>query len=429
MANTSSPYRRVGVNSWGELLNKVNEELENPPVDADCEAIDPIPIPDPMHRWAKSDIREVHDKLNEMPEDCFTFDPIPDLWKIGIIQDIEDQLGESWCDCDEEQCCFPCPDCGQTSTTFLGTESVDANNCTECGSSPATRDACIDIQENEYDPARSDFGERRVYADKQLEWCDLKDELADLEEALQKLEDQLSDLQQQFVNCGNDVGCQIATQAQIDAKQIDIDDKETEIEDKQAEVDAANTEWMTAKSVSDGACARMIAAFNQLVFCDFTTLYDFVESFSEPIPPQLVDVCYDADDVNPVGPTPFCCERSFWDCKKNWALRARVFRPVRLTCAGFELPPTETGFRTLISGTFDIDGTPCPTNRGTSVCTHFHLIHFCSSTCCDCKKGNGICDTRCGRPLDNVVFRDYEMRITSPLCLPTIDCASGEPCG
>jgi len=97
MANTSDPYRRLGSNSWEELLDQVNDELQNPP--SGCDPLDPIDTPGEDHRWAKSDIREVHDKLDEMPGDCFTFEDVPDLWKISIIEDIEGQLSEAWCDC------------------------------------------------------------------------------------------------------------------------------------------------------------------------------------------------------------------------------------------------------------------------------------------------------------------------------------------
>lgn len=97
MANINEPYRRVGTNSWEELLDAVNDKLQNPP--DNCDPIDEIDTPEECHRWAKSDIREVHDKLNEMPGDCFDFEDIPDLWKKSIIDDIENQLDNSWCDC------------------------------------------------------------------------------------------------------------------------------------------------------------------------------------------------------------------------------------------------------------------------------------------------------------------------------------------
>jgi hypothetical protein len=90
MANTSEPYRRVGSNSWEELLTQVNDVLENP--DGGCDPLEPIETPEDPHLWAKEDIQEVHNRLNEMPGDCFEFAEIPDLWKLSIIEDIEGQL-------------------------------------------------------------------------------------------------------------------------------------------------------------------------------------------------------------------------------------------------------------------------------------------------------------------------------------------------
>jgi hypothetical protein len=105
MANTSEPYRRVGSNSWEELLTQVNDVLENP--DGGCDPLEPIETPEDPHLWAKEDIQEVHNRLNEMPGDCFEFAEIPDLWKLSIIEDIEGQLENAWCDCEDK-----CSNCG-----------------------------------------------------------------------------------------------------------------------------------------------------------------------------------------------------------------------------------------------------------------------------------------------------------------------------
>lgn len=133
MANSNSPYRRIGANSWQELIDKVNDELQDPP--DGCSPIEPIDLPDDCHRWAKSDIREVHDKLNEMPGDCFDFQEIPDLWKVSIIEDIEDQLEDSWCEC--ETCCEPCENAfSGILEIFLGSE-LEGDDClTPCVDAP-----------------------------------------------------------------------------------------------------------------------------------------------------------------------------------------------------------------------------------------------------------------------------------------------------
>lgn len=93
-----SVYKR---SDWNDLLDSVNNVLQNPPEDGDCEPIDPIPHVGLKHRWSKDDIREVQDKLRQTCEDI-TFDEIPELWKQSIIDDINEALGEAWCDCECE---------------------------------------------------------------------------------------------------------------------------------------------------------------------------------------------------------------------------------------------------------------------------------------------------------------------------------------
>ena len=149
MANTNSPYRRVGANSWEELLNQVNDKLENPP--NGCEPLEPIEIPDEPHRWAKSDLREVHDRLDEMPGDCFEWKEIPDLWKISSIEEIEDQLENAWCECDE--CWYPCDNAADREETFLGSISTDDNDCNTCGLTQEDQDACRAIRNSDYIPS------------------------------------------------------------------------------------------------------------------------------------------------------------------------------------------------------------------------------------------------------------------------------------
>lgn len=409
MATTNDPYRRIGTNSWEELLTQVNNELQDPP--SGCNPIDPIATPDECHRWGKSDIREVHNKLDEMPTDCFTFQPIPDLWKISIIEDIENQLSESWCDCDEEQCCYDCPNCKDRETTFLGTETVGPDDCTGCSASAGDTAAC-NVLRSDHLSARTDFNKRTTYSRKQFEWCDLKDEL-------EVLQNELDNLQDDLIACGSDPVCIAETQAEIDAKQIEVDDKQTEVDD-------ANAAWTNAKATSDGACQRMISAIESMIYCDYTSVYDFAATFSEPIPPEIVDVCFDPSDANPGGPAPFCCGRDFWRCRAGWVIGRRAYQTMNTACNGAPLPLFDTGFRNTIGGLFDIDGTACPTNLGNfSGCTIFHLLFYCFSTNC----GVQICGfgAACGHP-DNDLNFDWEMRVASASCFTEFDCGGG-PCG
>ena len=83
---------------WNQLIRDVNAVLQNPPADTDCSAIDAIDEVDAGHVWAKSDIREVQDKLKQTCTDI-SFDDIPDKWLQSIIDDINTAKGKAWCHC------------------------------------------------------------------------------------------------------------------------------------------------------------------------------------------------------------------------------------------------------------------------------------------------------------------------------------------
>lgn len=424
MANTSDPYRRLGSNSWEELLDQVNDELQNPP--NGCDPIDPIDIPDECHRWAKSDIREVHDKLDEMPGNCFTFELIPDLWKISIIEDIEGQLGEAWCDCGEERCCYDCANCGTQETIFLLTETADANDCTGCSTSSAEFNSCQTIKNGIFKDAADDFAERAIYSSRQFDWCNFLDELAALQAELEELEDELLELEDELDECGIDPVCIADKQQEIDDKQQEIDDKQQEVDDKQQEVDDSETDWMDAKATSDPACAAAIAAIGQMATpCGGTSVFELVKSFTRPLPTGLVDVCFDPDDASPAGPAPFCCGRDWWECNTSWTLRRKTYSTVSTSCSGDPLTPFVGSFQTIMSGDFDIDGTLCPLNLPSSGCppTTGNLA-YCFSSCCCCSSPCGAC---CGHP-DNDLNVDYQIKIFTRICFGEFDCGGG-PCG
>jgi len=83
---------------WNQLIRDVNDVLQHPPADTDCSAIEEIDEVDAGHVWAKSDIREVQDKLKQTCTDI-SFDDIPDKWLQSIIDDINDAKGKAWCHC------------------------------------------------------------------------------------------------------------------------------------------------------------------------------------------------------------------------------------------------------------------------------------------------------------------------------------------
>jgi hypothetical protein len=86
---------------WNEIIQEVNDVLQNPPEDSDCEPIDTIEEVGENHIWTFGDIEEVQNKLKETCEDI-SFSDTPDKWKESIITEINDAIGQAWCDCEDE---------------------------------------------------------------------------------------------------------------------------------------------------------------------------------------------------------------------------------------------------------------------------------------------------------------------------------------
>ncbi len=423
-ANSNDPFRRIGSNSWKELLDQVNDELQDPP--DGCDPIAPIEVPGPEHRWAKSDIREVHDKLDEMPEDCFVWADIPDLWKTSIISDIEEQLPEAWCDCESEDCCYPCPNCGERSTIFLGTDTVDADDCTSCSCTQGDLDFCFDeLTSGSYGQALSDFNEYPVWAFYQYSWCFCQEELEELNDELEQLEDQLERLEENLADCAGDPDCIAATQAQIDAKNDEIDAKEEEIEEKETECAEFEAERDEAKGKAEGACASLNTALLSMVCCA-SPIFDLVGG-SHPVPPALFE-CPDPENNVSGQPNPSCCGDDFWRCRTGFAVYRKGYGTVRTGCGGKVLTPYVGTFRFATGGVHDpVTGAPCPTFSGVrvGVCAPEHTVAYCYSNNCCAISPCGAC---CANP-NNDWNVDYEERLAPPRCGNGEEDCSGGPCG
>jgi hypothetical protein len=86
---------------WNQLIRKLNQVLQNPPGSTDCNAIAAIDEVDAGHRWTKSDIREVQDKLKAICKDN-TFSAAadtPELWLQKTVDDINTAVSNGWCGC------------------------------------------------------------------------------------------------------------------------------------------------------------------------------------------------------------------------------------------------------------------------------------------------------------------------------------------
>ncbi len=428
MANTANPYRRIGANSWQELLDQVNDKLQNPK--AGCDPIDEIEAPEESHLWAKEDIQEVHDKLNEMPGDCFEFEDIPDLWKISIIEDIEDQLEEAWCDC--EVCCYPCPNTGDTSIHFIVTETVFTDDCIAgCSPNSDVLQECANLREAFYFPAVSNYTNGFLkFVNGTRETNCLENELEKLEEELEKLQDQLAELEEQLAQCppgDAGVACREAIQAAIDDKQLEIDDKQIEIDEKQVEVDAAIEKRDAGFDQYEGTCQLVNDAVDMLGLCGQTPIRDIVDSFNFPIPPSVFEKpLLDSGDNGPAGPRPCACPHD--TCQTSYFIERRFYKTQRFTCQGSPLspPPPPGRFRVESFGVFDIDGTPCHIGDGSTSCTATHLETYCYSL--NCLNGPcGVDGPPCG-PAGDDLNVDWQIRIRPPQGIQSPQTPAGEPC-
>lgn len=98
----TKPYK---IEDWNNLVEAVNETLQNPPEGTDCEAIDELETVEDPHRWAVEDIEDMRDALIETCSGI-GFEEELILWKSGIIDEIETQMEQAWCDCEGSGNCI-----------------------------------------------------------------------------------------------------------------------------------------------------------------------------------------------------------------------------------------------------------------------------------------------------------------------------------
>ncbi len=92
------PEKPYSIDNWNLLIRDVNDILTNP--DEGCEPLDPLEEVEDPHLWAVKDINEVRDALKETCPDI-SFGEELVLWNEEIIDEIENQMEEAWCDCGE----------------------------------------------------------------------------------------------------------------------------------------------------------------------------------------------------------------------------------------------------------------------------------------------------------------------------------------
>lgn len=92
-------YKREGttpVDAWNALIKKINDDLV-----PECPDVEQLELVEKNHRWKKSDIEKVQDKLIELCE-TNEFDTIEDKWKQAKVDELLAAI--------EEGVCCKCPD-------------------------------------------------------------------------------------------------------------------------------------------------------------------------------------------------------------------------------------------------------------------------------------------------------------------------------
>jgi len=415
MANTNEPFRRVGANSWKELLDQVNLKLQDPP--AGCDAIDEIGVPEECHRWSKGDIQEVHDKLNQMPGDCFTFQSIPDLWKKSIIDDVEGQLENSWCDCDDEDCLQPCSNAQGEVEIFLGTVCVDDNTCTIIGTcATVEKVANCRALEDEFDDEIKIYSlEKAKFAGNFSAACYRQAELDVLNAELETLENELEGL---------------TDPDEIAAKEAEIDAKEAEIVIVEAELAKAIAQRDAAKPLYLASGQRLTEIYfeaGESICEEWVPIASFVLGQSHP-PSDAT--CYNKQPEgggNPItGIGAECFRRNVFRCEVKWSIDGRHYDTVKKGCIqGNDHILQDTGFRKIVRGEFDINGNVVVTSWLGHICPPPIIFDYCGSTKCLPRTCFGA-DSICGNP-QSERCGDYKLFLNFPDVQEPVNC-DREPC-
>lgn len=404
-ADPNIPYRRTGANSWEELLIKVNEVLQNP--EPGCDPIPPIELPPECHRWAKSDIREVQDALKLMPTDCVQFGPIPDLWKTSIIEEIEAQLENAWCDCEDEICCEPCPNCGTNISTFLF--EFETTDCVDVEEPPPCVSNCA---EDELDPLFDQYIlARRAYQVNACLYCRLLKELEVLQAQLETLEEQLAVLEAAFDDCPvGPIGdaCRSALQAQIDAKEQEIDDKQVEVDDKQIEVNDAQAARDQAKADQLAFGQQAFQAGEDCIRNEIFPNCQALASEGSPTPPAI-----NPDDCDQLPDD--CCGCDFFICGMAFSL---LVQEERVGSSPFVGPFLSAG-----SGQYNLDGSPVWSRWSRAINCCFQPQFACASTNCDSFGGD------CSVIFNNSYIYRWKISQITASCFEPFNCTDGGPCG
>ena len=168
MANSSEPFRRPESesNSWGDLLQRINDAFADPPEGCEDVRPDPLELPEDCHRWSADDINMVQEAMEQTcPDISFTRVEPCAKWLNSYIDDIEAEIDNIYCDCeeDEDECILPCSNAtNDIEEISLGTRQ--SIGCSEIGSNPNPMPEPFIANANAYRAAVAEMNNAHAFA-------------------------------------------------------------------------------------------------------------------------------------------------------------------------------------------------------------------------------------------------------------------------
>jgi hypothetical protein len=116
---------------WNAIIQQVNDLSHNPP--EGCDALDPLPTVGPNHKWSRSDIYTLQERLLEMcDEDVFV--GYHAKWAQSIITELNQAIDNEWCGCEPNQWEGPYEvEFAFDTTTYPGSTIVEEYEDFYCG--------------------------------------------------------------------------------------------------------------------------------------------------------------------------------------------------------------------------------------------------------------------------------------------------------
>ena len=310
MATSELPYRNNA--DWDALIDEVNDVLQNP-VGAGCEPIDPLDHVGEKHRWAKSDLREMQDRIKETCPDI-EFEAIPEgkvRWKQSFIDEIREKLGEAWCECEDDE--YPCPNCGEDTTNEWYTDPYVPKWCgfdepEDCALQPANVGDDVLAQSI---AAHDALFEWINYA---VDVCFLETDIAIKENQIDLLETRISSKQALEAVVCDDGPSEACSQVQAE-----IADLQNEKAIREAERDAAIAEKDEKTGLRDAAGEECETLNNALWSLLESMSYDWT-----PAPANLASLAKAAAGSHPWAEVAECTPAGINNCIPRyqfWATR------------------------------------------------------------------------------------------------------------